>query len=590
MLLSSLNGSHQAHISPSPAPAWRLAHSTHRCSHVAFAASLASRPAEAVADAISGQWRPEPCSQPAERLREYENNIVSTPSVLTPDEIEENAAAIDDISTQAASSRRCSKSSTPQISAPPISAAEAARRQKISITMQQRWQSTALDLRGTLRLKMKGKEPWNKGRQMSDETRQKMSAAKLARRHSATTRAQMSKSHMGLPQPESKGVLISSKLIDRPKSQRHREAIATAQRRRLAAHRVLQAIEAVHRHSDVTGLAGAVRCARTNAVMVPGLPAAHEKQSRAQVLDGFQGLLHEFRSLQQELGPWTAAFQEQHARKPRMTDVEKTGIPWLESKYKQYIVMRERVLTETQALRDKLLQAVPDMPLQSGQQRGDASSVEKTNANRVGATSTAAATRMASALAYRSSKLASAHPPAPPASTVIPTSTVPPSAADTPAAAVSQDHPVSQTATSTTNSQPQRGVPVPNHGAAPRVRTALMAAAEYRRKKVEETVAAAQSAADSARLPPSAGKVSARKAKAAAAAAGTGAATLITGHKFEGRQPGQARKAVQKLEEGNPVVEARDIEIDAVSDLAADLDAAAAELLSAQPLASITPA
>lgn len=45
----------------------------------------------------------------------------------------------------------------------------------------------------------------------------------------------------------------------------------------------------------------------------------------SQVLDGFQGLLHEFRSLQQELGPWTAAFQEQHARKPRMTDVEKTG-------------------------------------------------------------------------------------------------------------------------------------------------------------------------------------------------------------------------------------------------------------------------
>lgn len=55
---------------------------------------------------------------------------------------------------------------------------------------------------------------------------------------------------------QSKGVLISSKLLDKPKSQRHREAIATAQRRRLAAHRVLQAIEAVHRHSDVTGLAG----------------------------------------------------------------------------------------------------------------------------------------------------------------------------------------------------------------------------------------------------------------------------------------------------------------------------------------------
>lgn len=45
----------------------------------------------------------------------------------------------------------------------------------------------------------------------------------------------------------------------------------------------------------------------------------------AQVLDSFQALLHEFRSLQQELGPWTVAFQEQHARKPRMADVERTG-------------------------------------------------------------------------------------------------------------------------------------------------------------------------------------------------------------------------------------------------------------------------
>lgn len=37
---------------------------------------------------------------------------------------------------------------------------------------------------------------------MSEETRQKMRAAKLARRHTPATRARMSKSHMGMPQPE----------------------------------------------------------------------------------------------------------------------------------------------------------------------------------------------------------------------------------------------------------------------------------------------------------------------------------------------------------------------------------------------------
>ena len=55
---------------------------------------------------------------------------------------------------------------------------------------------------------------------------------------------------------QAKSSLLSSKLLQQPKSHRHRDAIATAQRRRLAAHRILQAIEAVHRHSDVTGLAG----------------------------------------------------------------------------------------------------------------------------------------------------------------------------------------------------------------------------------------------------------------------------------------------------------------------------------------------
>lgn len=45
------------------------------------------------------------------------------------------------------------------------------------------------------------------------------------------------------------------------------------------------------------------------------------------------------------------------------------GIPWLESKYKQYVLMRERVLTETQNLRDKLLNAVPEP--QQPQQRGE---------------------------------------------------------------------------------------------------------------------------------------------------------------------------------------------------------------------------
>ena len=36
--------------------------------------------------------------------------------------------------------------------------------------------------------------------------------------------------------------------------------------------------------------------------------------------------LHEYRALQEELGPWTTAFKDQHGRKPGLKDVEQTGI------------------------------------------------------------------------------------------------------------------------------------------------------------------------------------------------------------------------------------------------------------------------
>ena len=64
--------------------------------------------------------------------------------------------------------------------------------------------------------------------------------------------------------------------------------------------------------------------------------------------------LHEFRALQAELAPWTAAFAASHGRKPGVADVEATGIPWLSLKFKQYVLLRERVLSDTQGLRGRL--------------------------------------------------------------------------------------------------------------------------------------------------------------------------------------------------------------------------------------------
>jgi hypothetical protein len=51
-----------------------------------------------------------------------------------------------------------------------------------------------------------------------------------------------------------------------------------------------------------------------------------------------------------------------HARAVVLTEsrVRGAGIPWLINKYKQYILMRERVLKDTQSLRTKLKQSIKD--------------------------------------------------------------------------------------------------------------------------------------------------------------------------------------------------------------------------------------
>ena len=127
---------------------------------------------------------------------------------------------------------------------------------------------------------------------------------------------------------------------------------------------------------------------------------------KLQVLATYRNQLREYRALQEELTPWTQAFQQRHGRKPRLVDVEHTGAPavirlvmhslptgttyclagtpahlagghgamyrrasdyvylctgveWLIAKYKCYLMMRERVVMDTPQLRSKLTSAKP---------------------------------------------------------------------------------------------------------------------------------------------------------------------------------------------------------------------------------------
>ena len=55
------------------------------------------------------------------------------------------------------------------------------------------------------------------------------------------------------------------------------------------------------------------------------------------------------------------------------------GIPWLINKYKQYVLMRERLLNDTQKLRTKLQNSIPE-PNTSGRPRYPAPRLVSTHA------------------------------------------------------------------------------------------------------------------------------------------------------------------------------------------------------------------
>lgn len=81
-----------------------------------------------------------------------------------------------------------------------------------------------------------------------------------------------------------------------------------------------------HQHASGSGR-GAPR-----ATLAAGVSAAPHlgsdsarRLSKGQILSGYKAQLHEYRVLKDELAPWTQAFAAKHGRKPRISDVERTG-------------------------------------------------------------------------------------------------------------------------------------------------------------------------------------------------------------------------------------------------------------------------
>ena len=331
-------------------------------------------------------------------------------------------------------------------------------RQKVSRAMQEKWEDP--EYRSAVEDSLRGREAWNKGISPSDATRKKMSEAKLNHNVSKETRRKMSESHKGKTVAESTCRKVSEKLQGVPKSQEHREKIAASMRKRHAAIRVLNAVESVYDKESVNGNEAS---SSSLANVGKRQTQSAKRQATSQVLGEFKAELREYRALQDELSPWNDAFINRHGRKPSMGDVERTGISWLVTRYKRYVLLRERLFTQTHLLRRKLDSAAKaeDPKTVATKQNANRKSVEEMSEQ---------ASRLQAAAQYRLDKAASLQ--------------------GMQGDKAEDEMPAGGKLPALTN--------INSTQANPRIKAALQKAYEYRKQKAENTKAAALEAAKKA--------------------------------------------------------------------------------------------
>ncbi|KAI3428144.1 hypothetical protein D9Q98_006528 [Chlorella vulgaris] len=438
-------------------------------------------------------------------------------------------------------------------------------RKRISIKLKQKWKDP--DFKRSVSEAMLGKPAWNLGQPHDPETLRKMSEAKLGSRLPLATRKLISKANMGRVVSEETRAKVGDRHRGLPKTPEHRAKLASIARRRHAATRVLHAVEAVYSAASTrnapaaaaaagtcgaggtpgrgrppgsaTGMSGGgaaavsphsrhVRAAAYSMGLTGLSDGSGKRLSRTQILNTFKSELREYRTLQEELSTWTAAFREKNNRKPNLMDVQRTGIPWLIEKFKQYVVLRDRLFSDTSVLRGKLQDAIPDPEAVRRANSANASSsappsvggiggMGPTNANGPNAVSrTAVASRFSAVMDYKMKRQAALDAAAAAAAV----------RAAQPGEARAEDE----------GADPAAAARLMSSQAPPRVRMAMQAALEYRQGKANETKAAADAAAAAARTPLGGARGGGAAGTAAGTAAGAGSGTILRGTAFTSKR------------------------------------------------------
>jgi hypothetical protein len=105
-------------------------------------------------------------------------------------------------------------------------------REKMSLAMKERWQHASFVelMQQKQAAFQKGDTPWNKGKRMSAETRERMRAARIGKSHSIETRALMSQKANGRKLSDATRAKLSAARKGRTQKPLHRQRIARAMR------------------------------------------------------------------------------------------------------------------------------------------------------------------------------------------------------------------------------------------------------------------------------------------------------------------------------------------------------------------------
>lgn len=162
-------------------------------------------------------------------------------------------------------------------------------------------------------------------------------------------------------------VSLAASRVGTRRSVESRKKIGAAQRERWKNARLAAGASATTSFGDVSEAAPLTaqqrkdRAAKERTARLTKLIAMKKSTSRAEKIasssvkvNQFSYELSAYARLREELASWSDGFEQAKGRRPNFKDVQKTRIPWLIESFKEYVRLRNKLISETPKIRGEV--------------------------------------------------------------------------------------------------------------------------------------------------------------------------------------------------------------------------------------------